>query len=140
MSSGSIASGPLRAQVIGAGPACLAMHLPVLARLRDQGRIVLKSVCDIVPERAAAARARFGFLEDCSSPALDRSDIDVVYIFATAQWHHEYGLDALRNGKHLFVEKPIAPTFAQACEMAEAAKAHSCIAVGGHNRRFRIQP
>lgn len=129
---------PLRVLVIGAGPACDWLHLPVLARLRDRGEIVLVLVCDIQRPRAAAARQKFGFLEDSGDAvaALERTDIDVVYIFGSAQLHYEYGILALRNGKHLFVEKPVAACYAQARELAELAGARGLIAVGGLNRRF----
>ena len=130
--------GALRVLVIGAGPAGTDMHLPVLARLRDRGDLVLAVVCDLQPQRASAAMNKFGFLEHTGDAvgALGRSDLDAVYILASAQLHHEYGMVALRNGKHLFVEKPIAPTYAQAIEMAGVARAQGLIAAGGHNRRF----
>jgi len=129
---------PIRALVIGAGPATVAMHLPVLARLRDSGAIELAIVCDLEHVRAEQARRRFGFREVSgdAAAALRLADIDAVYIFGSAQLHYEYGLLALQNGKHLFVEKPIAPTYAQARELGEAAKSRDLIAVGGHNRRF----
>jgi len=131
-------SRPVRALVIGAGPAALAMHLPCLAQLRDRGALELALVCDLLPERAAAARVRFGFAESSTDAlaAIGRAEVDVVYIFASAQLHHGYGLAALRGGKHLFVEKPVAPGYAQAQELAQAAHTHRLIAVGGHNRRF----
>ena len=115
---------PLRVLVIGAGPAAVSMHLPDLARLREAGEIVLAHVCDIDRERAAAAWRQFRFLEDGGDGmgALQRPDIDAVYIFGSAQLHHEYGLAALQNGKHLFVEKPIAPSYSQADAMALAAR------------------
>jgi phosphoglycerate dehydrogenase-like enzyme/predicted dehydrogenase len=95
-------------------------------------------VCDIQRERAAAARRKFGFLEESGDgvAALERQDIDAVYIFGSAQLHFEYGLAALRNGKHLFVEKPIAPSYAEAHNMARTARAQGLVAVGGLNRRF----
>ncbi len=129
---------PLRALVIGAGPAATAMHLPVLARLRDQGRITLGLVCDLRAERAAAARAEFRFREHTGDglAALARADVDLVYIFGDARLHYEYGRAALRHGKHLFLEKPIAPTYLQAWELAHLAQAAGLVAVGGHNRRF----
>jgi phosphoglycerate dehydrogenase-like enzyme/predicted dehydrogenase len=129
---------PVRALVIGAGTTTVLMHLPVLAELRDKGDVVLALVCDIERERAAAARRKFGFLEDSGDgvAALERHDIDAVYIFGSAQLHYEYGLAALQNGKHLFVEKPIAPSYAQACKLAETARIRGLVAVGGHNRRF----
>jgi len=129
---------PLRALVIGAGPAAAHMHLPVLARLRDRGALELACICDIRGERAAAAKRKFGFLQTSgdANAQLARTDIDVVYIFAGALQHFIHGLQGLNAGKHLFVEKPIAPSFAQARELAEAAGGKNLVAVGGHNRRF----
>jgi phosphoglycerate dehydrogenase-like enzyme/predicted dehydrogenase len=128
----------MRALVIGAGPTTSHEHLPVLAKLRDIGEIILALVCDIDRDRAAAARHKFGFLEQGGDgmAALLRTDIDVVYIFGSAQLHFEYGLLALQSGKHLFVEKPIAPSYAQAVVLAHAAKSRGLIAAGGLNRRF----
>ena len=124
--------------VIGAGPAAVAMHLPVLAGLRDAGQIELAVVCDIDAERAKLALRQFAFREVCGDPsnALSRADIGAVYIFGSAQMHYEYGSAALQNGKHVFVEKPVAPSFQQALALCEAARARGLIAVGGLNRRF----
>jgi phosphoglycerate dehydrogenase-like enzyme/predicted dehydrogenase len=129
---------PVRALVIGAGTTTVLMHLPVLAELRDKGHLVLALICDIERERAAAARRKFGFLEDSGDgvAGLARGDIDAVYIFGAAQLHYAYGLAALQSGKHLFVEKPIAPSYVEACNLAEAARTRGLVAVGGHNRRF----
>lgn len=129
---------PLRAMVVGAGPAAIDMHFPVLAQLRDAGELSLTLVCDLQSTRAVAAMRRFGFA-DCSGEALaplGRRDIDVVYVFGSAQLHFEQGRAALQSGKHLFVEKPIAPSHAQARELASLAHAQGLVAVGGHNRRF----
>lgn len=129
---------PVRVLVIGAGTACELLHLPVLARLRDRGDLVLTAICDLAADRAQAAQKRFGFAEARSDAvtALERADIDAVYIFASAQLHYEYGLRALENGKHLFVEKPIAPSYAQVQTLAQTARERGLVAVGGHNRRF----
>ncbi len=129
---------PVRVLVIGAGPAAVAMHLPVLADLRDAGHIELAVVCDIDDQRAQLGLRRFAFREVCgdASRALKRADIDAVYIFGSAQLHYEYGSAALQNGKHLFVEKPIAPSYQEAMALCEMAAARGLIAAGGLNRRF----
>ena len=116
----------------------MALHMPVLGRLRDQGRIVLALVCDLREERATAAREEFSFLEQTGDglAALARPDVDLVYILGDARLHYEFGLAALRSGKHLFVEKPIAPSYLQAQELARLAHSAGLVAVGGHNRRF----
>lgn len=129
----------LRVLVIGAGPASAALHLPALARLRDRGRITLDHLVDLDSGRAAAACRDFGFREHSgtAASALERKDFDAVYILGSAQMHYDYGLLALRSGKHLFVEKPIAPCYVQALELAQTARDHGLIAVGGLNRRFQ---
>jgi phosphoglycerate dehydrogenase-like enzyme/predicted dehydrogenase len=127
-----------RALVIGAGPMSDAVHLPRLTRLRDRGEIVLRIICDLQRTLTDKMQPKFGFEEHTSDAlaAICRQDIDVVYIFADAPTHFSLGIEALRHGKHVFVEKPIAPSFGQAIEMAELARARGLIAVGGHNRRY----
>jgi len=129
---------PLRALVIGAGPMADHIHLPILAELRDAGELELALVCDLDHHRAAAARRKFAFADEGGDAwaALGRDDIDLVYIFASAQIHGEFGLAAIERGKHLFVEKPVAPSYAVARRMASLAAERGLIAVGGHNRRF----
>jgi phosphoglycerate dehydrogenase-like enzyme/predicted dehydrogenase len=109
------------------------VHLPAL-----RGRVALAVVSDIDRERAEAARLKFGFGEATGDAvaAIARDDIDIVYVFGSAQMHFDLGMRALGNGKHLFVEKPVAPSFVEARAMADAARARGLIAVGGHNRRF----
>jgi phosphoglycerate dehydrogenase-like enzyme/predicted dehydrogenase len=129
---------PLRVLIIGAGPTTVDAHLPVLRQLRDRGEILLAVVCDIEHERASSAQRVFGFKE-CSGDAraaIARDDIDAVYVFGSAQLHFECGLAALIAGKHLFVEKPVAPSYLQARALAQAAQERALIAVGGLNRRF----
>jgi phosphoglycerate dehydrogenase-like enzyme/predicted dehydrogenase len=129
---------PLRVAVIGAGPAAVGMHLPTLGGLRDRRLVDLAIVCDLNRERALTAQREFGFSEYSgeSRAVLARKDIDVVYIFGSAQMHYELGMAALQSGKHLFVEKPLAPSYRQAREMADAAQMRGRIAVVGHNRRY----
>ena len=114
------------------------MHLPILSTLQRAGRVDLRAICDLDSARAGDARKKFGFAEQCgdAARAIERSDIDLVYIFADARIHYEYGLLALSHGKHLFVEKPVAPSYAEARQLSDLAQQQQLIAVGGHNRRF----
>lgn len=133
-----LAPRPIRVLVIGAGITSNLIHLPILARLQKEGAIELAVICDLDDARAAAAQARHGFKDRCGDAAggVRRPDIDAVYVLGSAQMHFNFGLQALRQGKHLFVEKPIAPSWAEARTLAQAAQAAGKIAAGGHNRRF----
>ena len=124
--------------MVGAGETSVLMHLPVLATLRHRGRLELVEICDLSLPRAAEARRRFGFARESGDgmAAIHRPDIDAVYLFGDAGMHRDYGAAALRAGKHLFVEKPIAPSYADACAMARLASERGLVAAGGHNRRF----
>src|SRR5260370_41012511 len=61
---------------------------------------------------------------------------DAVYITAPNTRHVELALRALAAGKHVFCEKPMATTMADARRVLEAAQASSRVFQVGHNRRF----
>jgi predicted dehydrogenase len=53
---------------------------------------------------------------------LDSPDIELVHIATPPSTHHELVMHALRNGKHVLCEKPLATTMAHAEEMAALAR------------------
>jgi len=129
---------PLRIGVIGAGQMSTRVHLPILAELAVEGMYVLTEICDLIPNNADAAKNTFGF-ERSSNTAdsiVSATDIDAVYIFGTVQMHHELGVRVLESGKHLFVEKPPAPTVEKLQQMIDLAEKKGLVAVVGFNRRF----
>jgi len=50
--------------------------------------------------------------------------IDAIYINLANQQHHQWVISALKGGKHVLCEKPLAINFSQAKEMADLAKAN----------------
>src|SRR5690606_6135038 len=60
-------------------------------------------------------------------------DVDVVSITTPNPFHPEMAIAALEAGKHAWCEKPMAPAFAAAERMAEAARASGRVAVLGYN-------
>lgn len=76
-------------------------------------------------EGVAAAAGRFGWAgwETDWRAVLDRDDIDIVDICAPGFMHAEIAVAALRAGKHVLVEKPLANTLGEAQAMTEAAQA-----------------
>jgi predicted dehydrogenase len=68
--------------------------------------------------------------------ALADSSIDAVDICLPTDLHAPVALAALRAGKHVLVEKPIALDFASASEVSEAAEKAGLVLMAGHVLRF----
>jgi len=83
------------------------------------------ALCDLDPERLAAARAEHPGLR-CTDDFLEltsRGDVDAVVIATPPSRHHAMSLAALRAGKHVWVEKPLALAAAEGRELVDAAAA-----------------
>lgn len=85
---------------------------------------VMKTICDIVPEIAEESKERFGFERCCTDwhEIVEDPEIDVVSICTPNNAHAEIAIAALKAGKHVLCEKPIASTLKDAKKMAEAAE------------------
>lgn len=64
------------------------------------------------------------------------ADVDAVAITTPPALHRQMALDAIAAGKHVFCEKPLAVTLAQAVEMRDAAEAAGVVHMINHNMRF----
>jgi predicted dehydrogenase len=73
---------------------------------------------------AEAAARRFGWAGSTDSweRMLDRDDIEIVDISAPSIVHRDVALRAAERGKHVFCEKPLAFSVAEAVEMVRAVK------------------
>lgn len=85
----------------------------------------LYMLADATDELAAGAAARFGFEKSTGDwrALVNDPAVDVVDITSPNALHHEMALAAIAAGKHVYCEKPLAVTRAQAEEMAAAARA-----------------
>lgn len=123
---------------IGAGNFATAVMLPALA---GQPGVALRSLCSAGGLSARNGARRYGFSYACSDAAeiLQDPEIDVVFVITRHDLHASLLLDALRAGKHAFVEKPLAirPDEMEAIEayLAEDREAGPIWTVG-FNRRF----
>jgi predicted dehydrogenase len=109
---------PLRLAIVGLGywGPNLARNL---ARAGD-----LAWVCDLSPDNLS----RYGTLYPEARTTMDLDEVladetvDGVAIATSVPTHHPLGMRVLAAGKHLFVEKPLALSVAEARELVEAAE------------------
>ena len=108
------------------------LYFPEVPRLRA------RVVCEASAELAQSAADRLGFEEGVVGweDAVRRPDVDIVLVATPPDLHHDVAIAALRAGKHVLCEKPLARTAAEAAEMTAVAEAGSAIALVGFNLRY----
>ena len=87
--------------------------------------VTFECLADQNADLAEVARARFGFARSAGDwrTLLDDPAIDIIDITAPNALHKEMALAAIAAGKHVYCEKPLAPSAADGREMTVAAAA-----------------
>ncbi len=121
--------------LIGAGNFATGTLIPAL---KATGAVRLRSVCSAggLSARSAASRHGFEFCASDISELLADKETQAVVIATHHDTHARFTVEALRAGKHVFVEKPLALTAAQLEEIIEAQKLSGRMVMPGFNRRF----
>ena len=127
----------IRIGLIGAG-AISTQHLEAIDQV-DGARIV--AVASASGDRARAAATPWGaeWTTDVSA-LVARDDVDAVAIATPSGLHPAQALEALRHGKHVLVEKPIALSTTDARAVAAEARTRGLVAATVSQRRFEPVP
>jgi predicted dehydrogenase len=98
----------------------------------------LVHVCGRDKARAEATAARFGFERagDRWQDLVADPDVQLLDNCAPNAWHLDPCLAALRAGKHVFCEKPLARSATEARALRDAAVASGVVHLVGFNYRF----
>jgi len=98
----------------------------------------LTAVCDVNPERVAAAQelAPDAVAFSDATQMLDSGLVDIVVISTPPNTHFEWARAALERGIHVVLEKPMALTAAQCDEVLRIARDKDLTLVVYQNRRF----
>jgi predicted dehydrogenase len=121
---------PVRVGVVGAGYFGRIHAL----KLAAGGRGVLAGVHDPAGDRAAALAGETG----AAAMRLDAliAASDAVVVASPAATHHVVAAAALRAGRHVLVEKPLAVTLAEADALIAMARQAGCVLQVGHLLRY----
>jgi polar amino acid transport system substrate-binding protein len=123
----------LRLAVIGAGNFAKAHLLPHF----NAADVEWVTVADADGANAKATAAKFGFRSAVTDTrlVLQDPDIDAVVIATRHDSHAKLATAALQQGKHVYVEKPLAITHNDLSAVIEAAANSPAILQVGFNRR-----
>jgi len=125
----------LKAAIIGGGHIADQNHIPALKHFADQVQIV--AVCGRNIDKAKALAEKHDIPEafDNAEEMYSQCDLDFIINCTPNNLHYEYTMQGLKNGCHVFCEKPPAMTAAEAREMADLAKEKGKILAYNFQRR-----
>ncbi|WP_406699790.1 Gfo/Idh/MocA family oxidoreductase [Singulisphaera sp. Ch08] len=139
VSEGGVEAAPVRLGVIGLG----TRGTTLLRTLLELPATQIVAVCDREPkhrlrglgivEKAKGSRPE-GY--ERATQLLERTDIDAVAIALPCDLHASINHEAMKAGKHVYAEKPLALTLAE-CDslLAESAKSPELVVHVGYQRR-----
>ena len=131
----AVTRGSIRSVVIGAGSFATNEFLPLLAK---QKNVRLYGIASATGVRARALGEKYGF-KVCASDArtlIEDDQGDCVFILTRHDTHAELAVAALKAGKHVFVEKPLALRNEELDRVEEAQRQTGLGLMVGFNRRY----
>jgi scyllo-inositol 2-dehydrogenase (NADP+) len=125
-----------RVALAGYGLAGSAFHAPLIEATDG---LALTGIVTRDPERRAAARAahpQAALLDSADDVWARAHEFDLVVVAAPNRAHVPLARAALEAGLHVVVDKPLAPTAAEARALADEARARGRMLTVFHNRRW----
>jgi predicted dehydrogenase len=128
---------PIKVGIIGCGLAATNLHWPAYQKMPDRFEVVV--VCDSSERRAREFAGLAGNVAYVGDPreVFKRSDVEAVDIVLPIHLHYPVTEQALKAGKHVFLEKPLAANLKEARRMLELEKRHPQVKMVGENFRYR---
>jgi scyllo-inositol 2-dehydrogenase (NADP+) len=127
--------GAIRTGIIGLGRAGWDIHVKAMREMPRKFKIV--AVCDPLTDRLKKASDEFGCRTYTDVKALlADSEVELVTIANRSVDHYTTTQAVLKAGKHVYVEKPMCLTYAEARRLKTLATKSKGNLFVGHNRRF----
>ena len=124
----------MRIALAGAG-AFGIKHLDALTAIEG---VTVTSVVSRRLEQAQEVADKYGAPHASTEldDALERDDVDAVILCTPTQLHAQQSIAAMRAGKHVQVEIPLADSWADALEVDRVQRETDLVCMVGHTRRF----
>ncbi|MFA6101848.1 MAG: Gfo/Idh/MocA family oxidoreductase [Victivallaceae bacterium] len=126
----------IKVGIWGLGRAGYCMHISEIAKFPDMFEIV--AGCDIAKDRVKAAKEKVPSCRFYSRQEefLKDPEVELVSVATRSPDHTAHALKALAAGKYVFLEKPVALTYADAKKLKKASEKYPGKLFLRHNRRF----
>ena len=115
----------VRIGIVGCGSVMRGPYTNQIKRIQQMGLPVeVTMTCDVTPEGAQTAQRLWPgaeFVQDYQAVAAS-SDVDIMLVTTAMQMNGVIAKAGLEGGKHVLVEKPMAPTLAEGKELLELAQ------------------
>jgi len=118
--------------VIGYGLGGRVFHAPFVSAVPG---LRLVSIMQRSGDEAARAYPGIKIERSLEATLADKS-VEVVVVSTPNETHFVLARQVLEAGKHVVIDKPFAPTAAQALEIAQLAASKGLLAIPFHNRRW----
>lgn len=128
----------LKIGIVGCGGIANNKHLPAI---KKNGNFEVIAFCDIIKEKATETKEKFGtqdarvytdYLE-----LVKEEELDAVYVLTPNKSHAMISVAAMKAGKHVMCEKPMAKTYEDAKLMLDTAKETGKILTIAYQNRYR---
>ncbi len=126
---------PLRVGLVGAG-FVTQHHLAAWARLPEQAKVVAIADPDLAAARTRAGAFGIPHVLDSAAQMLEQVPLDAVDVAAPREFHADIVRLAAARGLPVLCQKPLAPSYAQARQLAQEVEGR-CRLMVHENWRFR---
>lgn len=124
----------IRIGILGCGKIAQVRHIPEYAANRN---CELVGYYDTAKSRAEDMASKYGGMAyDTAEELLSNSEIDAVSVCTANYAHAELAIKAMKAGKHVLCEKPMAVTLADCEEMVKVSKETGKLLMIGQNQRL----
>jgi len=112
-------------------------HVKVWRELKDKGIIEDAVLCDIREDVVKPLARDFGFSYTTDPEKIMKNEsIDGIDIASSTPSHYPLAMDAMKNGKHVMVEKPMAENSERCEKLISVAEEEGKILMVGHIFRY----